>query len=191
MIEWGSGKSPPRPFVRDAENIYVSWDMRIPTATAGGCDRTGDSCAEAVLYVTLRDAISGRSLAYGLNVFDTRGSSQATVQSSVDNGAGGTGNVIVDSPVGMNTPYSVHNACSAEFQSQTWSHWKHFVFQFTRATFRAAIALGNQRLGSHYLSSNPPDYVMTDIQIDTEVEWRNGPNMRLGYSVRSFMAWFR
>ncbi len=190
MAEWAPADVRPRPFAAGAQNFYVSWDMQIPTAPAGGCDRTGHSCAEAVLYVIMKEVVSRRSVAYGFNVFDTRGLSQAVIQSSIDNGPGGTGAIIVDSPAGSDTPYAVPSHSDA-FQFKAWRGWKHFEFHFTTATFRSAIALANKRLGNRILSTNPTDYEVTDIQLDTEIEWRGGPNTKLGYSLRHFAAYYQ
>lgn len=174
---------PPVPFADPAaQGLLLRADLQVPYVLApqGG---SGASVSQIVLYFTLHDKAGGRDLSYGLTVFDSRGVTSPYF--GIDNGAGGTGSVVVTTPAGAASPYDVVVPGAAGFQPASWSGFRTFAFLVTPTTLRTAVDAANRRDPGARLSISPADYSISNVSVDAEIAYYGQRNI-LAYAVRNF-----
>lgn len=175
--------APPVPFSGPAaQGLLLRADLEVPYVLAprGG---TGASVSQIVLYFALHDNAGGRDLSYGQTVFDSRGTSSPYF--GIDNGAGGTGSVVVTAPAGAASPYDVVVPGAAGFQAVPWSGFRTFAFLVTPGTLLGAVNAANRRDPGARLSTNPADYSISNVSVDAEIAYFGQRNI-LAYAVRNF-----
>ena len=71
---------------------------------------------------------------------------------------------------GATSRFDTSVAGAAGFQGASWSGLKHFTFAVTQANLLAAVNAANLTAGSGAtpLSTNPSDYVLTNVSVDAE-----------------------
>lgn len=159
--------------------LLASLDLAVPYSESKG-QGSSTSSNQIVLYFGLVDQSTGRQLAYGMTLFDSRGSSSPYF--GVDNGAGGTGATVCTTPAGTLDKFSTPVPGSASFQGAAWNGTQHFAFQITPASLLAVItAANNENPLASALSTDINDYVLTNVSVDAETEYFGTPNS-FGYS---------
>ena len=162
-----------------AQSLNVSLDLQVPYSEMPG-EGSDISSNQIVLYLGLTDTTTGRNLAYGSALFDSRG--MGWDYFGLDNGPGGTGAAVANMPAGEASPYETPVAGAASFQGALWSGWKTFDFQVTAANFEALISHFNAQGGNW--STNLSDYALTNVSVDGETEFF-GQDNSMAYSVRN------
>ncbi len=162
--------------------LLAQLDLKVPfneTPGGPGAQTTSD---QIVLYLGLRDTVSGRDLAYGEILFDSRG--VASPYFGADTGPGGTGAAIVEMAAGATSRFDTTVAGAASFQGGAYAGSKHFVFAVTAQNLLAAVTAANLEAGggATALSTNPADYVLTNVSVDAEAEYFSTPDS-FSYSV--------
>jgi Ca2+-binding RTX toxin-like protein len=164
--------------------VDANVSLQVPYSEEPGFGSSVSS-NQIVLYVGLEDLTTGQSLAYGLTIFDSRGT--AAPYFGIDDGAGGTGAAVITSPAGSisNLDYVVPGTSS--FQGGPWTGMRNFTLEITPQTLAAAIAEVNQKLSSGQtpFSTNIANYSIQDVSLDAEIEYFGQPNS-FSYSVGSF-----
>ena len=180
LLQWLS-PSPQPLFTPSITSVQASLDLQVPYVEAAGYSDQSSS-SQIVLYLGLIDRSTGKSLAFGLTLFDSRGSSNPYL--GLDTGSGGTGAAVVTKPAGSDSTETVTGA--AGFQGASWSGMKHFAFQIDAADLSAAIASANRiESTSDRLSTVLSNYVLQNVSLDAEVEYF-GQSEAFGYSVANF-----
>ena len=183
-LEWVAPKSI-MPFANSTDQgLLFQADIQVPYVMQPGFQSTVTS-AQIVLYLDLRDTTTGVNLAYGLTVFDSRGTSAPYF--GVDDGTGGTGATIVTVPAGQTSPYDVLVPGTAAFQGGPWTGWQTFALMITPATLEAAIAAANAGNPGTNLSTNVANYELTNVSVDAELEDFGQANT-FSYSVSNFQV---
>ena len=183
-LEWVAPKSI-MPFANSTDQgLLFQADIQVPYVMQPGFQSTVTS-AQIVLYLDLRDTTTGVNLAYGLTVFDSRGTSAPYF--GVDDGTGGTGATIVTVPAGQTSPYDVLVPGTAAFQGGPWTGWQTFALMITPATLEAAIAAANAGNPGTNLSTNVANYELTNVSVDAELEYFGQANT-FSYSVSNFQV---
>ncbi len=162
------------------QGFTASLDLSVPYAEFPGGPGAQTSSSQIVLYLGLTDVTTGREIAYGLILFDSRGS--ASPFFGADTGVGGTGAAIVAQTAGVTSRYDVDVAGSTGFQGTAYSGAKAFAMEITPQTLEAAIGALNSTNGGRPFSTDVANYVLTNVSVDAEVEYFGQPNA-LAYSV--------
>lgn len=179
ILAWNPA-SPIRPFVPQmAGALVVSLDLTVPLAVDRGAV-VNLSSSQIVLYVELLDTSTGHDLAFGLDLFNSRGANDYP-SAFVDNGVGGTNASVLTTPAGGTSAYSIALAGASAEQGAAFTDG-HFVFEITPDTLAAAIGAVN-RIGSN-LSTSPADYAIRNVSLDAEIEY-GGASSTLGFSVKN------
>ena len=138
--------SPAAPFTdAPAGTLLTQLDLKVPfnqTPGGSGAQTTSD---QIVLYLGLHDTRSGRNLAYGNILFDSRG--VASPYFGADTGPGGTGAPIVEGAAGATSRFDTSMAGAASFHRAAWSGAKHFVFAVTAQNLLSAVISANMEAG--------------------------------------------
>ncbi len=170
------------PFADPANGaLMAQLDLAVPYSEFPGGPGAQTSSNQVVLYLGLTDTVSGRQIAYGSILFDSRG--KASPFFGADNGVGGTGAAIVAQAAGAASRYDVAVPGAASFQGAAWSGSEHFALEITPATLRAAITAFNNNVGpATPFSTDLSRYILTNVSVDAEVEYFGQANS-FSYSV--------
>ncbi len=182
LAQW-QAPQPAAPFA-DAPGgtLLASLDLKVPFNEAPGGPGAQTTSNQIVLYLGLHDTVSGRDLAYGEILFDSRG--VASPYFGADTGPGGTGAAIVEVAAGASSRFAGTVAGAAGFQGVAWTGAKHFALSVTSQQLLNAVAYSNQNaaVGVTPLSTDPSSYVLTNVSVDAESEYFGTPNS-FSYSV--------
>ena len=182
LTQWQAGQTI-TPFAdAGVTGLETQLDLAVPGFGSPGGPGAETSSSQIVLYVGLTDTASGRQIAYGLELFDSRG--VASPYFGADTGPGGTGAAIVEQAAGVASRYDASVAGASGFQGTSWSGDKHFAFDITPQTLTNVITYENEIAGAGAtpLSTNLADYVLTNVSVDAEIEYF-GTSNSLTYSV--------
>ncbi len=170
------------PFADPANGALVAQlDLSVPYSEFPGGPGAQTSSNQVVLYLGLTDTVSGRQIAYGSILFDSRG--DASPFFGADNGVGGTGAAIVAQAAGAASRYDVAVPGAASFQGAAWTGSEHFALEITPATLEAAIKAFNNSTGpATPFSTDLSRYILTNVSVDAEVEYFGQANS-FSYSV--------
>ncbi len=170
------------PFADPANGALVAQlDLSLPYSEFPGGPGAMTSSNQVVLYLGLTDTVSGRQIAYGSILFDSRG--KASPFFGADNGVGGTGAAIVAQAAGASSRYDVAVPGAASFQGAAWTGSEHFALEITPATLQAAITAFNNTSGpAAAFSTDLSRYILTNVSVDAEVEYFGQANS-FSYSV--------
>ncbi len=170
------------PFADPANGALVAQlDLSVPYSEFPGGPGAQTSSNQVVLYLGLTDTVSGRQIAYGSILFDSRG--KASPFFGADNGVGGTGAAIVAQAAGAASRYDVSVPGAASFQGAAWIGSEHFALEITPATLEAAITAFNNNVGpATPFSTDLSRYILTNVSVDAEVEYFGQANS-FSYSV--------
>ncbi len=162
--------------------IEAQLDLSVPGFGSPGGPGAETSSSQIVLYVGLTDVASGRQIAYGLELFDSRG--VPAPYFGADTGPGGTGAAIVEMSAGASSRYDTAVAGAAGFQGASWNGAKHFAFDISAQNLGNAISYENAIAapGTTALSTSLSNYVLTNVSVDSEIEYF-GTSNSLSYSV--------
>jgi len=170
------------PFADPANGAFLAQlDLAVPYSELPGGPGAQTSSNQVVLYLGLTDTVSGRQIAYGSILFDSRGTPSPFF--GADNGVGGTGAAIVAQAAGAASRYDVAVPGAASFQGDAYSGRRHFALEVTPANLRAAITAFNNNSGSAApFSTDLSRYILTNVSVDAEVEYFGQANS-FSYSV--------
>ncbi len=170
------------PFADPGNGAFLAQlDLAVPYSEFSGGPGALASSNQVVLYLGLTDTVSGRQIAYGSILFDSRGT--ASPFFGADNGPGGTGAAIVAQAAGANSRYDVTVPGAASFQGSAYSGSQHFALEITPATLQAAItAFNNSSRAAAPFSTDVSRYILTNVSVDAEVEYFGQANS-FSYSV--------
>ena len=144
--------SPVMPFAGASDQALIaSLDLQVPYAQSPGL---GDSVTsgQIVLYFGLTDTKTFRTMAIGMSIFDSRGTSSLDI--GIDNGPGGTGALYVVQPAGQPSPYDVVVPGTDHFEGAPWTGERHFALAITAGTLSHLISVVN--------ANAPPGEQQTD-----------------------------
>ncbi len=170
------------PFADPANGaLLAQLDLAVPYSEFSGGPGALASSNQVVLYLGLTDTVSGRQIAYGSILFDSRGT--ASPFFGADNGPGGTGAAIVAQAAGAASRYDVAVPGAASFQGTAYSGSRHFALEITPATLEAAITAFNNNSGpAAPFSTDLSRYILTNVSVDAEIEYFGQANS-FSYSV--------
>ena len=170
------------PFADPGNGAFLAQlDLAVPYSEFSGGPGGLASSNQVVLYLGLTDTVSGRQIAYGSILFDSRGT--ASPFFGADNGPGGTGAAIVAQAAGAKSRYDVTVPGAASFQGSAYSGSQHFALEITPATLEAAITAFNNSSGpAAPFSTDLSRYILTNVSVDAEVEYFGQANS-FSYSV--------
>jgi hypothetical protein len=156
------------PFAGGAQSINVSLDVQVPYSEAPGEGSTVSS-NQMVLYLTMTNMATGKTIALGEQLFDSRG-----VQADYSGVDDGTGEAVLTVPAGEQSPYDTVVSGTAPAQGEAFGGLRTFDFQVTQQNMQAVIAKLNS-LGGEW-STNPADYQLDTVSVDSEIEYFGQPN---------------
>ena len=122
------------------QTLIASLDLQVPYAQSAGFGDSASS-AQIVLYFGLTDTKTFRTMAIGMSIFDSRGTSSLDI--GIENGPGGTGALYVVQPAGESSPYDVVVPGAAQFAGAPWTGERHFAFEITPGTLSHLISVVN------------------------------------------------
>ena len=159
------------PFSDPANGAFLAQlDLSVPYSEFSGGPGAQASSNQVVLYLGLTNTVSGRQIAYGSILFDSRGT--ASPFFGADNGPGGTGAAIVAQAAGAASRYDVTVPGAASFQGAAYSGSRHFALEITPGTLEAAITAFNNEGGpAAPFSTDLSRYILTNVSVDAEVEY--------------------
>ena len=164
--------------------LIASVDLQVPTMQSPG---SGDSVTsgQIVLYFNLTDTKTFRTMAIGMEIFDSRGPSPLDI--GIDNGPGGTGALYLVQPAGQPSPYEVVVPGTDGFESVPWTGERQFALEITPGTLSQLISVINANAApGEQFSTNPADYQLSNVSVDAELEYFGQPNS-ISFSISNLL----
>ncbi len=129
----------------------------------------GNAVAYSNVILLFKDTTTGKSVWYIVNAFDTRGSSSFSEWIGWDSG---TNIPMVISYFGRGTEYAYLGPGSSVATGETWSGWRYLEFRISRGNFTKAMEDVNSQYSTG-MSTDPGDYIITEITVQAEIYWPN------------------
>jgi len=177
--------NPVQVFSQSSAFVAASFDLQVPSSfvTSPSASAPVPSSNQIVAYFSFTEKTTGQTIAFGAQVWDSRGTNGGEGNSVfVDPG---TGSSVVLTPISSGGAYNTVLAESSPFQPKPWTGLKHFVFTISATNMLNAINAvnaNNSRSSTKPFPTQLANYSLTAFQIDSEIAYSNTP-ASFGYSV--------
>ena len=177
--------NPVQVFSQSCAVVAASFDLQVPSSFVNSPSASAPvpSSNQIVAYFGFTEKTTGQTIAFGAQVWDSRGTNGGEGNGvSVDPG---TGSSVVLTPISSGGVYNTVLAGSSPFQPKPWTGLKHFVFTISAANMLNAIHAVNAKNSGSSIKPFPTqlaNYSLTGFQLDSEIEYSNTP-ASFGYSV--------